>query len=123
MRCEPPAFETVFRIPGTHRLESAGVLGRGGRVFGVCWFHREYDRRDRLVARYETYDEVGADGEARCGWRRYDGEGRLTQTHEVGMRWSTLVESLACHRAAAAALQHPRAGAVMRRAAQLASTA
>ena len=111
MRCEPPAFETIFRIPGEHRLESDGMLGRGGRVFGLCWFHREYDRRDRLVARYETYDEVGADGASRCGWRRYDEAGRLTLGHEVGMRWAALVESLS-RREAETALQHPQ-GAVL----------
>ncbi len=94
MRYAPPAFETIFRIPGGHRLESTGMLGRGGRVFGICWFHREYDRHDRLVAYYETYDEVGADGAPRCGWRRYDETGRVTLGHEVGMRWAALVESL-----------------------------
>ncbi|NGM36851.1 hypothetical protein G4G93_23515 [Methylobacterium sp. DB0501] len=108
MPCAPPAFETIFRIPRGHRLESDGMLGRGGRVFGICWFHREYDRRDRLVARYETYDEVGADGASRCGWRRYDEAGRLTVWHEVGMRWAALVESLS-RREAETALQHPRA--------------
>ncbi|TGE01800.1 hypothetical protein [Methylobacterium nonmethylotrophicum] len=108
MPCAPPAFETIFRIPGEHRLESAGMLGRGGRVFGICWFHQEFDPADRLVARYETYDEVGADGEPRCGWRRYDEAGRLTLGHEVGMRWAALVECLS-RPEAETALQHPRA--------------
>lgn len=110
MRCAPPAFETIFRIPGEHRLESAGMLGRGGRVFGICWFHREYDRHDRLVAHYETYDEVGADGAPRCGWRRYDENGRLTLAQEVGMRWAALVESLS-RREAETALQSKRQSA------------
>jgi hypothetical protein len=110
MRCELPDFTLVFRIPAEHRLEPAGALSRGGRVHGLCWFHREYDRGDRLVARYETYDEVGAEGGPRCGWRRYDSEGRLTQEREVAMRWSSLVAAAPSRRAAEAALQCPAGG-------------
>ncbi|ACA19546.1 hypothetical protein M446_5221 [Methylobacterium sp. 4-46] len=102
-----PDFPSIFRIPADHRLESAGALSRGGRVYGQCWFHCEYDRDDRLVARYETYDEVGAEGGPRCGWRRYDSEGRLTLFHEVAMRWAALVASAASRGAAEAALQGP----------------
>ncbi|RVU16326.1 hypothetical protein EOE48_16670 [Methylobacterium oryzihabitans] len=108
MRCQLPDFETVFRIPADHTLRLDGTCSRGGRIYGMAWSHSEYDPAGRLVARYESYDEIGADrDEPRCGWRRYDPAGHLTHAHEIDRRWSALVEQAAPGRAAETFLQNP----------------
>ncbi|WP_407520646.1 hypothetical protein [Methylobacterium oryzisoli] len=107
MLFQPPVFETIFRIPVTHRLMIEGSRSRGGPADGVCWFHTEYDVRGEPVARYETYDETDETGRARCGWRRYDADGCLVAAYEIPMRWSRLVQTTSSRREAETALQDP----------------
>ena len=105
MLFQPPVFETIFRTPVEHRLVIRGSRSRGAPMDGVRWYHDEFDAAGTLVARYETYDETDQDGEARCGWRRYDAAGRLVTRHEVAMRWSALVALKQSRRAAEIVLQ------------------
>ncbi|QRE73864.1 hypothetical protein [Methylobacterium aquaticum] len=109
MLFQPPVFETIFRTPVEHRLVIRGSRSRGAPLDGVRWYHDEFDAAGTLVARYETYDETDEAGQERCGWRRFDGAGRLLARHEVAMRWSALVALKQSRRAAEIALQ--RAGA------------
>ena len=72
------SFETEFRIPSHHRLEQVRTRARGGLVAGFYWAHHEYDLSGRLVAHYDSFQESCAESDAStCGWRKYDGEGRL----------------------------------------------
>ncbi len=107
MLFQPPVFETIFRIPVEHRLVIRGSRSRGAPSDRVCWFHDEFDAAGALVARYETYDETDDAGQDRCGWRRYDANGRLLVRHEVAMRWSALVILKKSRRGAEAVLQRP----------------
>jgi hypothetical protein len=70
-------FEAFFRIPPTHRLLVVRSSSRGGLVSAVYWEHEEYDTTGRLIARYKSFEEVSPAGAQRCGWCKYDGNGRL----------------------------------------------
>ncbi len=77
---EVPNFEAVFQVPSTHRLLVVRSRSRGGHVPGVYWGHEEYCSAGRLLARYESFEEISAIGERRCGWRKFDTAGRLLCT-------------------------------------------
>jgi hypothetical protein len=53
-------FESLLRIPETHRLAPVRSRSRGGIDSAVYWEFEEYDETGRLVARYQTFDERSA---------------------------------------------------------------
>jgi hypothetical protein len=80
-------FETVFRIPATHRLIAVRSRSRAGIVAGTFWDHEEYDAMGRLVARYESFEETKPHGNVRrSGWRKFDVVGRLVAEGELPVR-------------------------------------
>ena len=59
---------------------------RAGLVRGTVWEHEEYDPQGRLVARYESFQEVdAATGSARSGWVKYDAEGWIVDEGRIGV--------------------------------------
>jgi hypothetical protein len=70
-------FEAVFHIPPTHYLLVVRSRSRGGFLSGVYWEHEEYDTKDALIARYQSFSESDDGGICRSGWRKYDLAGRL----------------------------------------------
>jgi hypothetical protein len=70
-------FEAVFHIPPTHYLLIVRSRSRGGFRSGVYWEHEEYDTKDALIARYQSFSESDDGGIYRSGWRKYDLAGRL----------------------------------------------
>jgi hypothetical protein len=71
-------FEAVFRIPSVNRLVAVRSRSRAGFLKGTFWDHEEYDSLGRLIARYESYEEVNPrSNHRRSGWRKYDIIGRL----------------------------------------------
>jgi hypothetical protein len=77
-------FETIFRVPPSHRLVAVRSRSRAGIIAGTFWDHEEYDAGGRLVARYESFEEHHPRGEARrSGWRKYDIVGRLVAEGEL----------------------------------------
>ena len=75
-----PKFEVVFAIPATHRLLAVRSRSRGGPAAGNYWEHEEYDATGTRVAHYESFEEMTASGERRCGWRKFDRTGGLVAT-------------------------------------------
>ena len=73
------AFEALFDVPPIHRLVPVRSRSRGGINHGVYWEHEEYDDSDRLVARYECFDETNNVGEHRIGWFKYDRVGNVIE--------------------------------------------
>ena len=41
------------------------------------WAHEGVDQSGTIIARYESYDEVDAQGQVRCGLHKYDASGSL----------------------------------------------
>jgi hypothetical protein len=80
---EEPNFEVLFRIPPAHRLIAVRTRGRGGIVSGVYWEHEERDGTGRLIARYESFDEISATGLRRTGWRKFGGDGKLVGAGQI----------------------------------------
>ena len=74
---EVPRFEVIFQVPATHRLLAVRSRSRGGLIRGVYWEHEEYDAGGRLVARYESFEEISATGERQSGWSKFDCAGQL----------------------------------------------
>ena len=72
-------FKDFFSIPQGHRLETLRSRSRAGVLSGTYWEHEKLDECGRLVARFERYDERGADGIRCSGWRKYDPDGRLME--------------------------------------------
>ena len=71
-------FEAILRIPPAHRLLAVRSRSRAGIVRGTFWDHEEYDDKGLLVARYESFAEIGPrSNERRSGWKKYDLFGRL----------------------------------------------
>jgi hypothetical protein len=72
------SFESLYRVPATHRLVPVRSRSRGGNVPATYWEHEEYDASGRLIARYESYVESasGVDG-GRSGWCKYNARGVL----------------------------------------------
>jgi hypothetical protein len=80
---EAQNFESVFRIPTSHRLLVVRSRSRGGLFSAVYWEHEEYDGDGRLICRYKSFDEVGPAGFRRSGWCKYDGAGRLIDKRDL----------------------------------------
>jgi hypothetical protein len=77
-------FEQVFAIDPAHQLVLVRSRSRGGALVGQLWTHNEYAPGGRLVARYETYEELNPlTGTRRGGWSKYDQEGRLLATGDT----------------------------------------
>jgi hypothetical protein len=76
------SFESLLKIPETHRLVPVRSRSRGGTDSAVYWEFEEYDQTGRLVARYETFDERSA-GSRHKGCRKFDGEGHLISGDET----------------------------------------
>jgi hypothetical protein len=74
---EVPEFESVFNIPATHQLFAVRSRSRGGPVLTEFWEHEEYSPDGHLVARYESYEEIGPTGTRYGCWRKFDTSGRL----------------------------------------------
>ena len=70
-------FESVFRVPSSHRLVTVRSRARGRTTTTVFWEHDEYNSFGHLVARYKSFEEVNVAGERRCGWQKFDKDGRL----------------------------------------------
>ena len=80
-----PNFEAIFGVPPEHRLEQVRSRSRAGLVRGTAWEHEEYDPQGRLVARYESFQEVdAATGTARSGWVKYDADGWAVDEGRIG---------------------------------------
>ena len=62
-----PNFEALFSIPPTHRLLLVRSRGRGGPMRGEYWTYEEIDEGGNVIARYESYDEIVAEGLAQRG--------------------------------------------------------
>jgi hypothetical protein len=77
------SFEAVFGIAADHRLELVKSRIRGGLIRAEYWRHEEFDVRGVLVAEYESYSELNpASGAVNSGWRRYDPDGSLMESHD-----------------------------------------
>jgi hypothetical protein len=71
-------FEAIFRISAEHRLVQVRSRSRAGILAGTFWDHEEYDAVGRLIARYESFEEMNpCSNDRRSGWRKYDIIGRL----------------------------------------------
>ena len=83
-----PNFEVLFGIPHHHRLVLFRSRSRGGVMRGTYWTHEEVDLSGTMVARYESYDEIGSTGQVQCGWCKYDSQGVLIGQQTCGRGWS-----------------------------------
>ena len=79
-----PNFEAIFGVLPEHRLEQVRSRSRAGLVRGTVWEHEEYDPQGRLVARYESFQEVDEAGVARSGWVKYDADGWIVDEGRIG---------------------------------------
>jgi hypothetical protein len=70
-------FEAIFQIPPTHRLVLVRSRSHGSPVSATFWEHDEYDTLGRLAARYRSFEQVNALGEAQRGWLRFDCQGHM----------------------------------------------
>jgi hypothetical protein len=78
-----PSFEGIFAIDVAHRLVLIRSRSRAGVVAGQFWTHNEYDAYGRLVARYESFEELNpATRSRRSGWSKYDQDGRLLESRD-----------------------------------------
>lgn len=59
---EIPKFEDIFNVPVDHHLSVVRSRSRGGAVVAEFWEHEEYDPSGRLLARYESYEEIAVSG-------------------------------------------------------------
>ncbi len=78
-----PNFELLFGVPPHHSLVLMRSRARGGLMRAEFWSHQEMDGSGAVVASYESYDEVDAHGQGRCGWRKYDASGCLVAQHSI----------------------------------------
>jgi hypothetical protein len=77
------SFDLIFGVPEDHRLVLVRSRSRAGVLMADFWSHNEYDAHNRLVARYESFDEWNPKtGVHRSGWHKYDDAGRLIATGE-----------------------------------------
>src|SRR5215211_5302104 len=86
-----PNFEAIFGVAADHRLDQVRSRSRGGAVHGTFWNHEEYDADGRLVARYESFQEVdSAAGTSRSGWVKYDADGWVVDEGRIAAsRWAS----------------------------------
>jgi hypothetical protein len=54
------SFETLFKVPPQHRLVQVLSRSRGGLISGTFCEHEEYDTNGRLIARFDTFNEIGS---------------------------------------------------------------
>jgi hypothetical protein len=74
-------FERIFRVAPTHRLVAVRSRARGGLVRSEHWEHEEYDADGRLIARYESFEEIAtATGQRRSGYRKLAPDGSVVAT-------------------------------------------
>ena len=65
------SFETIFRIPSSHILQTK-FHSYGGGV-PESWSHEEYDGGGEFVARYESRVHTNDDGvRTSDGWKKFD---------------------------------------------------
>ena len=83
-----PNFEALFGFPPHRRLYLVRSRGRGGPTWGDYWTHEEVDQGGIVIARYESFEEVDAQGQVRCGWRKYDVSGTLVDEQTIAARGS-----------------------------------
>ncbi len=76
---EIPKFEDIFNVAADHQLLPVRSRSRGGAVVAEFWEHEEYDPSGRLLARYESYEEIGPEGSRHGCWRKFDVSGRLVR--------------------------------------------
>jgi hypothetical protein len=71
-------------------LERIAAIPNFEAIFGVrgtFWNHEEYDADGRLVARYESFQEVdSAAGTSRSGWVKYDADGWVVDEGRIATR-------------------------------------
>jgi hypothetical protein len=72
-------FETIFHIPATHRLVLVRSRSQGSPPTAIDWEHDEFASDGRLVARYRSFERIGAIGERQSGWRKLDCTGELVR--------------------------------------------
>jgi hypothetical protein len=79
-----PNFEAIFGVAADHRLDQVRSRSRAGLVRGTFWEHEEHDPQGRLVARYESFEEVDAEtGAVRSGWVKYDADGWIVDEGRI----------------------------------------
>ncbi len=74
-----PNFENIFNVPSDHHLVAVRSRSRGGPVVSEFWEHEEYDPGGRLLARYESYEELTPAGARHGCWRKFDRSGRVVR--------------------------------------------
>ena len=62
------SFEEMFGVCPEHRLVLVKSRSVGGDIPIERWDHEEFDHRGSLVARYETFVEIGS-GDGDCPQR------------------------------------------------------
>jgi hypothetical protein len=67
-----PSFEAVYDVPAVHTLVALRSRSRGGLKRAEYWMHAEYDPTGRLVAHYESFEEVDSSGQRSAGWRKFE---------------------------------------------------
>jgi hypothetical protein len=77
------SFNRIFGVSEDHRLVQVRSRSRAGVLMADYWSHCEYDADNRLIARYESFDEWNPKtGLHRSGWDKYDDAGRLIASGE-----------------------------------------
>ena len=79
-------FESIFRIPASHRLLVVRSRTRGGLFSAVYWEHEEYDAAGRLICRYKSFDEVSP-----AGLRQVAGTNTTVPAASLMKRFSKIV--------------------------------
>ena len=73
-------FELIFEVPPRHSLVLLRHASCDGSVTMEEWRHEQRDEAGRLVARYDSVEEVPL---RRGRFRKYDAEGRLVAEGEL----------------------------------------
>jgi hypothetical protein len=70
-------FEVIFGIPPAHRLLLVRSRSQGCPAAAIAWEHDEYATDGRLVAHYQSFEQVNALGKRESGWRKFNCDGQL----------------------------------------------
>jgi len=56
-------------------------------MWGEYWIHEEINECGSVIARYESCEELNAQGQVNRGWRKYDASGHLVDVQSVCASW------------------------------------